>query len=98
MPRFAAKDGKTTNDPTLAQQGPGGQPVNNPARNVWITATALSTALNTSYMAEQLSLFAIAIGAAFLLVGLVVAGIGTAGMRIPAGAATRRHAAEGAMS
>jgi hypothetical protein len=98
MPRFAAKDGKATNDPALAQRGPDGQPVNNPARNVWITATALSTALNTSYMAEQLSLFALAIGAAFLLLALVVAGIGTAGTRVPAIAATPRHAAEGAMS
>lgn len=98
MPRFAAKDGKATNDAALAQQGPDGQPVNNPARNVWITATALSTALNTSYMAEQLSLFALAIGAAFLLVSLVVAGVGTGGMRFPAFASTRGHAAKGATS
>jgi putative Mn2+ efflux pump MntP len=98
MPRFAAKDGKATNDPALARRRSDGQPVDNPARNVWITATALSTALNTSYMGEQLSLFAIAIGAAFLLVGLVVAGVGTAGMRFPALASARRRAAEGAMS
>jgi protein-S-isoprenylcysteine O-methyltransferase Ste14 len=99
MPRFAAKDGgKATNDPALAQRRPDGRPVDNPARNVWVTATALSTALNTSYMGEQLSLFAIAIGVAFLLVGLVVAGLGTAGTWFPAFASTRRRAAEGAMS
>ena len=34
---------------------PGGAPVGNPARNVWVTETALSTAVNTSYMAEQIS-------------------------------------------
>ena len=70
MPRFATDDGKGTNDPAEAQRGPDGQPVNNPARNVWVTETALSTALNTSYMAEQISLFGIAVGSAFLLVGL----------------------------
>ena len=47
--------------------------MHNPARNIWITETALSTALNTSYMAQQVSLFGIAVGAAFLLVGLVSA-------------------------
>jgi hypothetical protein len=44
--------------------------VSNGARNVWVTETALSTALNMSYMAEQLSLFSIIIGVALVLAGL----------------------------
>ena len=35
-----------------------------------MTATALSTALNTSYMAEQLALFGIVVGIALLLSGI----------------------------
>jgi F0F1-type ATP synthase membrane subunit c/vacuolar-type H+-ATPase subunit K len=46
------------------------QPVANGARNIWVTETALTTALNTSYMAEQLSLFGIVVGVALLLSGL----------------------------
>ena len=40
----------------------------------WVTETALSTALNTSYMAEQLSIFGLVVGVALLLtgVGLVI--------------------------
>lgn len=45
------------------------QPVDNGRRNVWVTETALSTALNMSYMAERLSLFSIIIGVALLLAG-----------------------------
>jgi len=46
------------------------QPVENGARNVWVTETALTTALNTSYMADQLALFGIVVGVALLLAGL----------------------------
>ena len=38
----------------------------NGARNVWVTETALTTALNTSYMATQLALFGIVVGIAAL--------------------------------
>ena len=34
------------------------QPVANGARDIWVTETALTTALNTSFFAEQVSLFA----------------------------------------
>jgi hypothetical protein len=44
-------------------------PIQNGARNVWITETALTTALNTSYMATQLALFGIVVGVALLLSG-----------------------------
>jgi hypothetical protein len=70
MPRFATVDGKGTNDPAQAQKGPSGQPLDNAARQVWITETALSTALNTSYMAEQLSVFGMVVGVALLLSGI----------------------------
>jgi hypothetical protein len=69
MPRYASADGKGTNDATKALQA-NGQPVSNAARDLWVTETALTTALNVSYMAEQLSLFSIVIGAALLLTGV----------------------------
>jgi hypothetical protein len=46
------------------------QPAQNGARQVWVTETALTTALNTSYMAEQLSFFGIVVGIALLLSGV----------------------------
>ena len=42
----------------------------NPARNIWVTETALTTALNTAYFAESVSTFAIVMGVALLLVGI----------------------------
>jgi hypothetical protein len=69
MPRYATADGKGTNDPTKALQS-NGAPVDNAARNIWVTETALTTALNTSYMAEQLALFGIVVGFALLLTGV----------------------------
>ena len=44
--------------------------MSNTSRNTWVTATALSTALNVSYMAEQLALFGIVVGVALLLTGI----------------------------
>jgi hypothetical protein len=80
MPRFATEDGKGTNDPAKAQKDDSGQPVSNAARNIWVTETALGTALNTSYMAEQLSIFGIVVGIALLLsgIGFAVLAIGGA--------------------
>jgi len=69
MPRYASANGKGTNDPAQATKGAGGQPLDNPARNIWIQETALSTALNTSYMADQISLFGVVVGIALLLSG-----------------------------
>ena len=69
MPHYATADGKGTNDATKALTR-GGQPVDNPARDVWVTETALSTALNTSYFAQSVGLFAIVMGAALLLTGI----------------------------
>ena len=47
-----------------------GKPVENGLRNMWVTSTALSTALNTAYFAESVATFAIVMGVAMLLTGL----------------------------
>ena len=70
MPRFMGKDGKPTNDEAAAQTRPNGSPVDNPAREIWVTQTALSNALNMSYFAEQVALFSIVMGVALLLTGV----------------------------
>ena len=77
MPHYATADGKGTNDATKAVQV-NGRPQDNAARNVWVTETALTTALNASYMAEQTALFGIVVGIALLItgVGLGVLAIG----------------------
>jgi hypothetical protein len=46
------------------------QPVANGTRDVWVTETALATALNTSYMADKLGLFGTVVGVALLLSGV----------------------------
>jgi hypothetical protein len=70
MPRYATADGKGTNDPAQAQKDANGQPVSNAARDLWVTETALSTALNVSYMADQLGNFGLVVGIALLLAGI----------------------------
>ena len=69
MPRYATADGMGTNDPAQALKV-NGQPQDNAARNVWINETALATALQSSYMADQLSLFAVVTGIALILSGV----------------------------
>ena len=63
-----------TNDEAAAAKGADGKPVDNGARNIWVTETALTTALNMSFMSEMLSVFSIVVGIALLLtgVGLVI--------------------------
>ena len=46
------------------------RPVDNGLRNVWVQQVALGGALNTSYMAERISLFGIVMGVALLLAGI----------------------------
>jgi hypothetical protein len=80
MGRFQAKPdtpkaqlavgGGTDNPQWAAMDTATKQPVANGARNIWVTETALSTALNTSYMAEKLGLFGIVVGVALLLSGI----------------------------
>jgi hypothetical protein len=68
MPEYETANGKGTNDASKALMA-NGEPVANAARNVWVTETALSTALNMSYMASQLGNFGIVVGIALLLSG-----------------------------
>ncbi|CAN5162278.1 hypothetical protein BH18ACT14_BH18ACT14_07170 [soil metagenome] len=74
MGRFVSADDPAnpagTSDETAALMDEQGNPVGNSARDTWVTETALSTALNVSYMAEQMALFGIVVGIALLLSGL----------------------------
>ncbi len=79
MGRFIAKPGTpfkytdgvgATSDPKWALlDSKTKQTVDNGRRNLWVTETALTTALNASYMASQISLFGIVVGLALLLSG-----------------------------
>jgi len=80
MGRFEAKPGTpkaelaagggTDNEKFAPVDSKTGQPVANGARNVWVTETALSTALNASFMADRISVFGIVVGIALLLSGI----------------------------
>jgi hypothetical protein len=71
MPQFATADGKGTDVSAEAVKDPKtGLPQSNQARQVWISETALGTALNTSFFASQVGLFAIVMGIALLLTGI----------------------------
>ena len=59
-----------TSDEAAAAKDENGSPVSNGARNLWVTETALATALNVSYMAEQISIFSIVVGVALILTGI----------------------------
>jgi hypothetical protein len=69
LPRYLDADGVPTNDTKLAATDQFGEPIANPLRTLWVTETALTTALNTAYFAEQVALFAIVMGAALVLTG-----------------------------
>jgi hypothetical protein len=68
--KFTDGHGGTSIDTYAALDPKTQRPVDNGLRNLWVTETALTTALNTSFMAEQLSLFGIVVGVALLLAGL----------------------------
>jgi len=80
MGRYEAKPGAPvkstdfnggTNDPTYAATDPTtGQPVSNGARDLWVTETSLTTALNLAYAGSAISLFGIVVGIALLLSGI----------------------------
>jgi hypothetical protein len=98
MGRFLDAKGNPTSDETKAAKDPKtGQPVENGLRNLWVTETALTTALNVSYMAQQLALFGIVVGVALLLSGigfviLSLAVLGGAFRRAPAEATAPKFA------
>jgi hypothetical protein len=71
MGRYLDENGKATSDEAAAAKDPKtGKPVENGLRNMWVTQTALSTALNTAYFAESVATFAIVMGIAMLLTGI----------------------------
>jgi hypothetical protein len=85
MGRFLDANGKPTSDEAKAAKDPKtGQPVENGLRNLWVTETALTTALNMSYMAEQLSLFGLVVGVALLLSGVGFVILAVAALGVPA--------------
>lgn len=62
--------GGTSNEKFAAVDPKTGEAASNGERTVWINETALSTALNTSYMADQISLFGVVVGVALLMSGV----------------------------
>lgn len=92
----APDDPKGTSDEEAAAKDESGQPISNGARQSWVTAVAITTALNMSYMAEQLSIFGLVVGVALLLtgIGLVIVALAVFGRRAEAaeGAAVRMPA------
>jgi hypothetical protein len=76
--------GGTSNEQYAVTDPKTGEPVENGAREVWITETALSTALNASYMADQMGTFGIVVGIALLLTGIGFLGLVAGGsVRVP---------------
>jgi hypothetical protein len=79
-PKAQLMPGGGTDNPAFAAIDPTTkQPVQNGARQVWVSETALTAALNMSYMASQIALFGIVVGIALLLTGIgfaIIAGAG----------------------
>jgi hypothetical protein len=96
MDRFLDENGQPTSDENAAAKDPKtGEPVENGARNLWVTSTALSTALNTAYFAENVATFAIVMGVAMLLTGIGFLVL-TTRVLLPAGNARLKTARQGA--
>jgi hypothetical protein len=74
MGRFQSEanpsDPKGTSDEAAAAKDESGEPISNGARNIWVTETALATALNVSFFAERVAVFSIVMGSALLLTGI----------------------------
>jgi hypothetical protein len=71
MGRYLDDNGRPTGDEAAAARDKQtGEPVGNPARDIWVSSTAFQTALNTAYLAESVATFVIAIGGAMLLIGI----------------------------
>ena len=70
MGRFLTPSGEETSDEAAAAKTPDGRPVENGLRNMWVTETALTTALNTAFFAERVAVFSIVMGVALLLTGI----------------------------
>ena len=74
MGRFLTASGQPTSDEAKAAKDPKtGQPVENGLRNLWVTETALATALYMGFFAESVSMFGILVA-----IALIIAGVGFA--------------------
>jgi hypothetical protein len=85
-PKFTDFNGGTNVDQYALIDSKTQQPVSNGIRNLWVTETALTSALNLAYTAEQISVFGIVVGVALLLtgIGFLILAIGGALRRVPA--------------
>lgn len=75
-----------TNDTAYAEiDSNTGQPVSNGARNLWVTETALTTALYLAYTGSAISLFGVVVGIALLLsgIGFLILALSGAIQRVP---------------
>jgi hypothetical protein len=71
MGRFLDADGNDVfNEAEAATDPDTGRPVTNPARDLWVTQRALATGLELAFVGEQVSLFSIATGVVFLIIGI----------------------------
>jgi hypothetical protein len=71
MPRAVfKKSGKPVPEDEASAALEAGTAIDNPERQVWITETALGTAMNTSFFAERVSVFSIAMGIAMIVIGI----------------------------
>jgi putative Mn2+ efflux pump MntP len=71
MGRFLDEEGNEAfSEEDAAKDPKTGLPVSNPARETWITQRALATGLELAFVGERVSLFAIATGALFVVVGI----------------------------
>lgn len=96
MGQYLDVNGKPTEDKAKAAIDPKTkQPVANAARTTWVNETALSTALNTSYFAENVALFSVVMGIALLLTGagFAVLTLGLLPSRHPSGEPKKAGAA-----
>ena len=84
--KFTDFNGGTSNEDYALIDPETKQPVSNGARNLWVTETALTSALNLAYTAEQISIFGIVVGVALLLsgIGFLILALGGALRRMPA--------------
>ena len=71
MPRAVYKDsGDPVPEDVTEQALASGKAIDNPERQIWVTSTALSTAMHTSFFAESVATFSIAVGVALLLIAI----------------------------
>ena len=91
MPRAVFKDsGDPVPDDEADQALESGEAIDNPEREIWITSTALSTALNTSFFAESVAMFTIVVGFALILIGIGLIVLTRGVSRLVPAEATRR--------